>query len=188
MNKDHGEVQSKEDLRRNTAIGFIIGLMLGGLFDLLTGDYGIGTILGMVLGSVIGYIAPQRVYLMEYPRRTVLMLILTGTLFFVAFFATNTALERELSPTLRVILAFVPILPGILFIGSIGYALSNLDEMQRRIQFDAIAIGFGITALATLTIGMLGMTGFPQPSWLLVPLIMTVAMLIGKMWTRWKYR
>jgi len=188
MNKDHGEEYPKRDLRRNTAIGFVIGMMLGGLLDMLTGDYGVGTILGMVLGSVIGYYGPQRVYWMEYPRRTLVYLILSGTTFFVALFISDTALEQELSPTLQAILPFVPILPGILFIGSIGYALSNLDEMQKRIQYEAIVIGFGITALATLTVGMLGMTGFPQPNWLLVPFIMIIAWFIGKMWTRWKYR
>ncbi|NIM93653.1 MAG: hypothetical protein GTO18_08070 [Anaerolineales bacterium] len=188
MNKDHKEVGSRENVRRNTAIGLVVGMMLGGLVDLYTGDLGIATILGMVMGSLFGYYGLQRIHFMEYPRVEILRVVFAGVLFIIVLFATYYLLERENNQLVRSILPFVPALPGIFLVISVGYALSKLDELQRRIQVEAISIGFGITAIVTLTYGLLGLAGIPQPNWMLVLLIMTFSWLIGKLWTRWKYR
>lgn len=188
MNKHIVEKPSPEGRRKNTAIGFIIGMLLGGLVDILTGDMGIWTILGMILGSLLGYNGLGHFYLMEYPRGVLLKVALAGILFFGTLFATYIALGRETLPYLRPFLPYVPLLPGFLFLLAIGYAISRLDELQRRIQTEAIAIGFGITAIISLTIGLTGLTSTAQPSWTLVPLIMTFSWLAGKLWTRWKYR
>lgn len=188
MKQKFDEIESKRDLRRNTTIGFVVGMMLGGLIDVYTGDLGVATILGMVLGSLIGYYGLQRMHLMEYPRAALLRLIAAGVFFFGTLFATFYVLEHFAAQGYADYLPFVPVLPGLFLILSMGYALSSLDELQRRIQVEAIAIGFGITALITLTYGLMGMSGAPEPSWMWIPVIMTFAWLIGKLWTRWKYR
>ena len=64
----------------------------------------------------------------------------------------------------------------------------RLDELQRRIQVEAIAIGFAITALITLSYGLLGLVDIPQPNLLYVSFIMVVSWGLGKLWTMWKYR
>ena len=60
--------------------------------------------------------------------------------------------------------------------------------MQRRIQAEPLAIGFGTTALVTMTVGLSGLAGTRQPNWMTVPALMSFAWLAGKLWTQWKYR
>lgn len=188
MNKPLINGQSPEGKRRNTAIGFIVGLMLGGLVDVFTGDVGIWTILGMVLGSLLGYTGLEHLNWMEYPKGILARVAGAGIFFFAALFGTYYALSQGTLQYFLPILPYVPVLPGFLFVATIGYAFSRLDELQSRIQIESIAIGFGITAMISLTYGLLGLTGVPQPNWLLVPVIMTFSWLAGKLWTRWKYR
>jgi len=188
MDKQTLKRRSPETKRRNTAIGFVLGLMLGGLVDAITGDVGLWTILGMVLGSLLGYTGLEHINWMEYPKGVLARLIAAWILFFATFFGTYYALSQETFRSLQSILPFAPLLPGFLFLYATGYALSRLDELQSRIQIEAIAIGFGITAMIGLTYGMLGLTGVHQPNWMLVPVIMVFSWLAGKLWTRWKYR
>lgn len=188
MDKDTDIRKSNQDTIRNTAIGFTVGMLLGGLIDMLTGDLGVFTILGMLIGSILGRYDLKRVHWMEYPRGVLMWLISLGLFFFTVLLGTFYLLDRGITQSLEPVLPYAPLLPGILFILALGYAISSLDELQRRIQVEAIAIGFGITALICMTIGLSGLTGTAQLNWLLVPVIMTFSWLIGKLWTRWNYR
>lgn len=184
----HTELNPKGNPRRNTAIGFVIGLMFGGLVDLYTGDLGFATVGGMVLGSLIGYFGAPHIHLMEYPPGVLPRLVFAVALFTLSLTGSVLLLEHATSETVQLILASATAISGLLLIIAIGYALSTLDEMQRRIQVEALAIGFGISVLVTLTNGLLGLGGVRQPSLLVVPGIMVFSWLIGKVWTRWKYR
>lgn len=188
MGNNLGAKRSRETTARDTAIGFVVGMMLGGLVDLLTGDLGIGTITGMVLGSLIGYFGLQNVYLMEYPRHVIIRLAVAGVLFFTTLFAAFYLLDQVTNPLLLSVLPFIPALPGFFLIVAVGYAFSSLDELQRRIQLEAIAIGFAISAIVSLTYGLWGMSGGAQANWILVPLLLVFSWLLGKLWTRWKYK
>lgn len=180
--------RSNQDTVRNTAIGFTVGMLFGGLVDMLTGDLGVFTILGMLMGSILGRFGLKRVHWMEYPPRAILWLVASGLFYLTVLLATFYLIDRGTSPSIESLLPYAPLLPGMFFLLAMGYALSNLDELQRRIQVEAIAIGFGMTVLTCMTIGLLGLTGTTQPNWLMVPLIMTLSWLIGKLWTRWYYR
>jgi glycerate kinase len=48
----------------------------------------------------------------------------------------------------------------------IDSAITSLDELGRRIQLEAIAIGFGGTAVTAMGCGMLGLADVSQISWL----------------------
>lgn len=188
MGKNLGAERSREAAVRDTAIGFVVGMMLGGLVDVLTGDIGIGTILGMVLGSLLGYYGLQNINLMEYPPGVMFRVVIAGVLFFSVLFGTLYLLDRVADPLLLSILPFVPLLPGFLLIAAIGYALSKLDELQRSIQLQAIAVGFGLSAIVSLTYGLWGLAGGAQANWVLVSVLLVFSWLVGKLWTRWKYR
>lgn len=187
MNKNVDEPNSSQGTRRNIAIGFIVGLMFGGLIDLYTGDSGIWTIVGMALGTLFGYRGLPRLYLMEYPPKVIRNLVISGALFFVVLLGSIYLINHDFGTAYQIFIALAPTLPLLFFIFSIARAFASLDELQRRIQVEAIAIGFGLTVLIALTIGMLGLVGFPQPAWMYVILIMVFSWLVGKLWTRWKY-
>jgi hypothetical protein len=187
MNKDVHERNSPRETRNNIAIGFIIGLMIGGLIDLFTGDRGIWTVIGMALGSLFGYRGLPRLYLMEYPPKVIRNLVVSGAFFFVIFLGSIYLIDQDIGGAYQTLIALAPTIPLLIFIIVIAKAISSLDELQRRIQVEAIAIGFGLTILLVLAIGLLGLTGIPQPDWLFVSLIMVFSWLVGKLWTRWKY-
>lgn len=192
MNKEIGEGKSREHARRNAALGFIIGMLLGGLLDLVTGDLGIASVLGMVLGAVLGAVIGYRGFngidLMEYPPEVVRNLAISGILFLAVLAGAILLISRGASEPLVTLAAVAPLIPGFYFFLSIGRAIGSLDEFQRRLQLEGLAIGFGLALLAVLTYGLLGLTGLPQPSWLWATLVMIFCWLVGKLWVRWKYR
>jgi hypothetical protein len=100
----------------------------------------------------------------------------------------RSQLENDLDESVQIIIVLVPTIPGIWFLISLGRAIASLDELQRRIQLESIAIGFGISAMVVLTYGLLGMVGVPQAGWIYVPVVMVFGWFLGKMWTLWRYR
>ena len=63
-----------------------------------------------------------------------------------------------------------------------------MDEMQRWIQIEAIAIAFAGTAILVGGYAMLGFADFPQVNWGVVVMLMAAMWLVGKLWTLWKYK
>jgi len=103
-------------------------------------------------------------------------------------FAAIWMLDNEIGQDYQLLIALAPAIPGILFALSIGSAIASLDELQRRIQLEAIGIGSGASIIITLIYALLVEAGFPQVSWMFVPLLMILMWLAGKLWTVWKYR
>ena len=59
-------------------------------------------------------------------------------------------------------IAFLPFLPVLVIAWVAIRSVSTLDEMQRRIQFEAVVIAFVITCLTTIAYGFLQNAGFPE--------------------------
>lgn len=177
-----------ERSNREKAFGAAIGLLLGAALGEVILDSSLVVIIGMILGALIGYRYMPRIHLMEYPPEVVIRLVASGVAFLFFLMAAIYLLENETMPTFRNVIAIAPAIPGFLFFLFMADAISRLDELQRRIQVEAIAIGFGISVLITLVYGLLGLAGLPQASWLFVPVILTFSWLVGKLWIRWKYR
>ncbi|MFI2667686.1 hypothetical protein [Micromonospora carbonacea] len=65
---------------------------------------------------------------------------------------------------LRYVLAPLPVLPAVgLVIAFVRY-LRDIDELQRRIQLEALAIAFGASALISFCYGFLENAGLPRLS------------------------
>lgn len=180
--------RSPNSSRGNIAIGFVVGWMLGALIDTFTGDTGIATVLGMLVGTILGARSQPGTYLMVYPRGTIQMLIFWGVIFLVFLIASAYLISNEITGLPRIVLALIPVIPGSFFILSIGKAISSLDEIQRRVQLEAIAIGFAITSMVALTCGLLGVIGETKFNWIFIVYVMIFGWFLGKLWTRRKYR
>jgi hypothetical protein len=143
----------------------------------------------MGIGAAVGYWRFRDTPIgMRYPAHIVRQLILSGVLYLVTLIGALYLLENELGQDVQIIIVLVPAIPGIWFLVSLGRAIASLDELQRRIQLEAIAIGFGISGMFALTYGLLGMVGVPQTSWMYVPVVMVFGWFLGKLWTLWRYR
>ncbi|CAH2794805.1 MAG: hypothetical protein CBARDMAM_3368 [uncultured Caballeronia sp.] len=85
-------------------------------------------------------------------------------------------------------IAILPMVPMIFIAIAVLRQLRRVDELQRRIQFEALAIAFGSTALTTFGYGFLENVGFPKlPTFAIWP-IMGALWIIGLRVVRIRYR
>jgi hypothetical protein len=173
---------------RNIALGAGFGLLIGGGIDLIFGDSGWGIVLGIIIGAIAGYWIKFPLPVMQYPPHVMRIIFLSASVFFVTLIGSQWLLNQEIGQPYQIIIALTPAIPGVWLTFSIGSAIAQLDELQRRIQLEAIGIGFGGSVIITLTYALLAQVGIPQISWMFVPLLMVLLWGVGKLWTMWKYR
>ncbi len=116
------------------------------------------------------------------------MMLVSGAALILGLFAYNYFLEQDLEQGQLVLASLLAIVPAAGFVLALGLAIASLDELQRRIQTEAIAIGFAGTALAAFVMLVLGWAGVPSLSWGWVLVVMTFMWMVGKLWTVWRYR
>ncbi len=104
-------------------------------------------------------------------------------------FASN-AIDDAVHPqgAARTILAISPMIGAVIAAWAIMRQLWRMDELQRRIQLDAIAIAFMATALVTFTWGFAEAAGLPRLTAFLVWPIMAVFWIVGGFIARARYR
>jgi hypothetical protein len=101
--------------------------------------------------------------------------------------AVTWAPNMETSPW-RYVVALLPMIPGLFLTFGIVQVSSGLDEMENRILLEAVAFSFFFTLILLLSFGLLGLVGVPQPSPIYIALVMSVLLVIGKLWGNWRYR
>jgi hypothetical protein len=97
------------------------------------------------------------------------------------------------SGTLRWIVALLPVLPMVGYFFSLTRWLRSLDEMQRLIQFEALLIQFGVTALFVMGYGLLANSGAVPNTpvgdlWPWLWLLLFVSWSLGQVIVRRRYR
>ena len=80
----------------------------------------------------------------------------------------------------RIPLAVSPVVPAFFAALEIMKFMGRMDELQRKIQFEALAFSFLVTGMATLSYGFLEGVGFPRISWTWVFPIMIALWGVGK--------
>jgi len=64
----------------------------------------------------------------------------------------------------RYVWAAVPVLPALLVVRAVARHLSRVDDYQRLLTLQALAVGFGTAMAASVTLGFLGIAGLPMTS------------------------
>lgn len=172
----------------NLTGGILIGLVLGFILGLIDGDLLEGLGFGLIVGLAIGAVLERRHHLMQYPPGMIRRIIIAGGFFLVTLIASLELRDIADSRWLQIALALAPAIGFALVVFAIASALASLDELQRRIQTEAIALGFGFTAVIVTTVGLLEEIGLAQPGWIYVVFPMIIGWGLGKLWTMWKYR
>ncbi|HZW09851.1 MAG TPA: hypothetical protein VFF69_08100 [Phycisphaerales bacterium] len=91
--------------------------------------------------------------------------------------------------SLRIVLALAPLpaLAGILWFGV--RAISRMDELERRIQAEALAIAFGVLGLVLVGYGQLQQAGVLGPErWTTLWPVMLITYCAGWVWSARRYR
>lgn len=94
--------------------------------------------------------------------RAVLELVLAITFYVVILIISLKALTHIENQSLKVLVSLLPVLPVILVIWVIIHQFIRFDELQRKIQLQALAISFLGTAFLTFSYGFLENIGFPK--------------------------
>ncbi|HET6262075.1 MAG TPA: hypothetical protein VFG99_07530 [Chloroflexia bacterium] len=68
----------------------------------------------------------------------------------------------------RIPVALLPVVPAILLMMAFVRYMRGIDELQRQIQLEALALGFGGTAVLTFGYGFLQGVGLPLLNWTFV--------------------
>jgi len=183
---------SSEEQRRNRIAGLAIGTALGMVFwsaldNLL--PFPLDLIVGMGTGLITGYqLGKQPIMLMRFPPVVLGRVLFAGAIAISGMIGYRYLLDLELTNTQQILASMVAIIPAIVFVFAIGSAIGHLDEMQRRIQTEGIAIAFAGTAMVMIAFALLGFAGVPNPNVGILLLVMMGMWVFGKLWTMWRYK
>jgi peptidoglycan/LPS O-acetylase OafA/YrhL len=89
--------------------------------------------------------------------------LICGLLWGASFIAARLLLDQPgLDPGVRLVFAFGPTLPFIGFlVGAVGMS-REVDELERRVQVEALATAFGLTLLLIATLALAQRAGFAK--------------------------
>ena len=89
-------------------------------------------------------------------RRLGSRLLLSGTASLLLFFAARFALEASaFEPWPRIAIALVPLPAFAWFLWEFVRSVSDADELERRVQLEALAVAFPLSLLLVMTLGLL---------------------------------
>ena len=106
----------------------------------------------------------------------------------VVLFLSIWAITTFLRSPWRYPVALLPMIPAGFALVAIVRHLGRLDELQRRIQFEALAFAFGGTALVTFGYGFVENVGFPHLSWFWVWPVMALLWTLGLVLANRRYQ
>jgi len=119
-------------------------------------------------------------------------LIELGTAFAIyvaALFVSNGLLTAfEPDHALKIFILLLPMIPAAAVCWSVIRQIRRVDEMQRTIQLEALAIAFAATALTTFSYGFLESAGFPKLSMFAVWPLMAGFWIVGGVIAQRRYR
>lgn len=88
----------------------------------------------------------------------------------------------------RALVALAPVVPVVFALLAFLRFLARMDELQQRIQLQALGFSFGTTAILTFSYGFLELAGFPLISWIWILPLMIVLWGLGSALAAWRYR
>jgi hypothetical protein len=103
--------------------------------------------------------AASRAYVREF---------FTAMAAYVVAVLVTVKLTPDVDPVLRVPFVLIPLIPSAFALRAYLRYLGRMDELGRRIQLEALAIGFGAAGMLTFAYGFLENAGFPQLSYVFV--------------------
>jgi hypothetical protein len=106
----------------------------------------------------------------------------------IVLVAAIVALDANPHADWRIPVALAPVVPAIFALLAFVRFLGRMDELQRRIQLEAIGLSFGATGIVTFAYGFLQLVGIPAISWIWILPAMVMLWGLGLGVASWKYR
>src|SRR4030088_2558584 len=108
--------------------------------------------------------------------------------FFVVLPASIVVIQHHPHVWWRFPVALAPLVPMLLLLRAVVRFVRGMDELQRRIQLDALAFASAGSVLLTFTYGLLENVGFPHLSYGYVWSVMSALWGIGTVVAKRRYR
>ena len=96
-------------------------------------------------------------------RRYTIRFWIAMAVYIITIFPISNAVSHA-GGTTKIVLALTPLIPIIAVLLSVIDMLRGIDELERQIHIEALAVAAGVTALLALTYGFLEIAGLPRPS------------------------
>jgi MFS family permease len=162
------------------AIIVAIGLMLGYVEYFALG--------GLVLAMLFASPASKRIHLMEF-RAGAIIPFVVSVILVLALLLVSLVLKVSINtPPWSVALGLLPLPALIAAVVFLARAISKLDDLQRRIQTEGLALGFGIFLVILTGYAWLTLFGAPQIDWIFAPLVMILCWVAGKLATTVRFQ
>jgi len=173
------------------SLGTLLGTLLAAWFFATIQAVIVGMIIGAGLGAAFGSRIKSQAFQfiwIEYSRDVARRLIFAVFLFLAPFSLFIYFLKVGTTPAIEILLLSATSMAFLFFIYTLGYVISQLDDLLRKIILEAVALGFGLSLVLFLTLGLLSLA-FPIASnWLFAIPMMGASMLIGRIVVAVKYR
>lgn len=92
--------------------------------------------------------------------------LVPGILWAVTYVAARLALELDLAPRVRLVIAIAPVVPFLLALVGAVRGIRSLDELHRRVHLEALVLAFPLTLLFIMTLGLLELAvGLSADDW-----------------------
>ena len=113
--------------------------------------------------------------------------LLVPLVFYIVILAFSFNWLREnQDASIRIVIALLPMIPGIFIALGIVKAINQVDEMERKILQGGVTISFAATLILLMSMGLLGAVGIQQLGGLEIALFMIVVWLLAKLWGHWR--
>ena len=162
MNMGNQKIILNKKMRRNMLFGLLIGALAGTGLGLLLGEMLRMAVTFSLLGVLVGFGFSDPPTPMRFPPGTMRKIMIAMLLFLFLQFVYFYMLDLGLSMTWKIIAVLLVAVPAVYLVFTLGSAIFKLDEMQRRIQTEAMTISFGATFVIAYIFGMLGLAGLPN--------------------------
>jgi peptidoglycan/LPS O-acetylase OafA/YrhL len=146
--KENIPTTSRSEMRKNLITGAITGGMLGVAIGYGFGHLWLGIIVGFLFGLAIGYRINRVPIKMRYPLYVTRRILLAAAVLFLVGLGYAILLDHGWNGTRAILAALFPIAAWAFLVVTLGMAIASLDELQRRIQTEATAIGFTGTVIS----------------------------------------
>lgn len=113
-----------------------------------------------------------------------------GIVWAVSYIAARFALELEMAPHLRLLIALAPVLPFLFALVGAVRGVRSMDELHRRVHLEALVLAFPLTLLFVMTLGLLQLAvGLSPDDWsyrhILPVLVLFYAFGLWRAWKRY---
>jgi hypothetical protein len=158
----------------------VVGVLLG------YAEFGLAA--GAVLALFLSRPLSKYRHPMEFPRGSMLPAVVSLLLVFALCLAALLLWGRTDDPVLRFAVGLLPAPALIAFALFVGRSIAKLEDLQRRIQIEGIAMAFGIFIVLVSLYGWLTLFGAPQVHWIFATPALALCWVVGKLASTLRYR